>query len=66
MTPSKLKPAAWRANRLPKRFALAAETGSDRTEVLLQIQAEIVARRFGPTLPIARLVASLAFAEARI
>jgi len=47
MWPHKRKPAAWRADRLPKRFCLAAETSSDHTQALLHFQAATVERRFG-------------------
>ena len=66
MLPQKGNPAAWRADRASKRFLLAAETSSNHTQALTDFQARSIARRFCLEIGVARLVASLAFREARL
>jgi hypothetical protein len=64
MHPSKRKPAA-EADRLPKRFCLAAETNREDSREPLDFQALTMTRRFGVSRAAAVVLASLAFGEAR-
>jgi hypothetical protein len=59
------KPAADKAGRLLRSFAVVAETAREHSQNLVHIQARRLQVGFGLTLPTARIVASLAFAEAR-
>jgi hypothetical protein len=61
----KRNPVPLAAGRAPNSFCLAAERSID-IRTLLDFQAKLLAHRYGFVPPTARLVASLAFGEARI